>query len=125
MKNAQLAIFLGVLMITLLSWLLTAAKAADEKSIDKPITVNMKSLSFDPKKLEIHVGESVVWNNESRTTHTAISDDDGNTFDTGEVEQGKSSKSVKFEKEGEFKYHCKVHGKSMSGTIVVKSAEKH
>jgi plastocyanin len=31
-----------------------------------------------------------------------------------------SSKSLKFDKEGEFAYHCKIHGKSMSGTIVVK-----
>ena len=51
-------------------------------------------------------------------------DDDGKTFDTGEVEPEKSSKPVKFEKEGEFKYHCKVHGKTMSGTIVVKAVEK-
>ena len=54
------------------------------------------------------------------TKHTATSDDDGKTFDTGEIEPGKSSKPVKFEKEGEFKYHCKVHGKTMSGTIIVK-----
>ena len=96
----------------------------DAKSEGKPITVTMKSLSYDPKKLEVHVGDSVVWTNGSRTTHTAISDDDGKTFDTDEVEPGNSSKPVKFEKEGEFKYHCKVHGKSMSGTIIVKPAEK-
>jgi len=125
MKNARLAISLGVLMIVLSSWLLAGARAADEKSSDKPMTVIMKSLSFDPKKLVVHVGDSVAWNNESRTTHTATSDDDGTSFDTGEVKQGKSSKSVKFEKEGEFEYHCKVHGKTMSGIIVVKSAKKN
>jgi plastocyanin len=66
-----------------------------------------------------------VWTNEARTKHTATSDDDGKTFDTDGVEPGKSSKPVKFDKEGEFKYHCKVHGKSTSGTIVVKAAEKN
>ena len=96
--------------------------SADEKPEAKPISVTMKSLGYDPKKLEIHVGDSVVWTNQSRTTHTATSDDDGKTFDTGNVEPGESSKPVKFEKEGEFKYHCKIHGKSMSGTIVVKAA---
>jgi nitroreductase len=40
------------------------------------------------------------------------------------VEPGKSSQAIKFTKEGEFKYHCKVHGKTMSGTIVVKAVEK-
>ena len=29
---------------------------------------------------------------------------------------------VKFDREGEFKYHCKIHGETMSGTIVVKPA---
>src|SRR5262245_5099270 len=97
----------------------------DNKSGAKPITVKVKSLSFDPKKLEIHTGDSVVWTNESRTTHTATSDDDGKTFDTDEIEPGKSSKPVKFEKVGEFKYHCKVHGMTMSGTVVVTSSEKN
>jgi plastocyanin len=101
------------------------AQHGDRKAEAKPITVTMKSLSYDPKKLEVHVGDSVVWTNESRTKHTATSDDDGKTFDTGEIEPGKSSKPVKFEKEGEFKYHCKVHGKTMSGTIAVKAVEKN
>jgi plastocyanin len=91
----------------------------------KPITITMKSLGYDPRKLEIHVGDSVVWTNEARTKHTATSDDEGKTFDTDEIEPGKSSKPVKFETEGEFKYHCKVHGKTMSGTIVVKAAANH
>jgi plastocyanin len=103
--------------------------SADEKQDDKkfeakPVTVTMKSLSYDPKKLEVRVGDSVVWNNESRTAHTATSDDEGKTFDTGAIEPGKSSKPVKFEKEGDFKYHCKTHGESMSGTIVVKPRAK-
>jgi plastocyanin len=90
----------------------------------KTIAVKMKSLGYDPKKLEIRVGGSVVWANEARTKHTATSDDDGKTFDTDEIEPGQSSKPVKFEKAGEFKYHCKVHGKAMSGTIVVKAVEE-
>ena len=90
----------------------------------KEITVTVKSLSFNPKKVEVEVGESVVWKSEARTKHSATSDDDGKTFDTGDIEPGKSSKAVKFEKPGEFKYHCKVHGKTMSGTVVVKAKAK-
>jgi plastocyanin len=99
-------------------------KNGDKKTQPKTVTVTMKSLSYDPKKLEIRVGDSVVWNNKAFAAHTATSDNDGKTFDTGNVEPGESSKPVKFEKAGEFKYHCKVHGKTMSGTIVVKAAEK-
>jgi len=99
-------------------------KTDNKKTEPKSVTVTMKSLSYEPKKLEIRVGDSVVWNNKAFAAHTATSDDDGKTFDTGNVEPGESSKAVKFEKEGEFKYHCVVHGKTMSGTIVVKAAEK-
>ncbi|MGZ5875443.1 MAG: cupredoxin domain-containing protein [Bradyrhizobium sp.] len=86
------------------------------------ITVNVKSLSYDPKAAEAKVGDAVVWSNNSLTKHTATSDDDGKTFDTGEIKPDQTSRPVKFEKAGEFNYHCKVHGKSMSGTIVVKPA---
>ena len=99
-------------------------KYGDKKMQPKTVTVTMKSLSYDPKKVEIRVGDSVVWNNKAFAAHTATSDDDGKTFDTGNVEPDESSKAVKFEKEGEFKYRCLVHGKAMSGTIVVKSAGK-
>ncbi len=102
-----------------------APSALDGTSTDaKEATVTMKSLSFNPKSIEVQVGDSVVWKSEARTKHTAISDDDGKTFDTGEIEPGKSSKPVKFEKAGEFKYHCEVHGKTMSGTVVVKAKAK-
>jgi plastocyanin len=97
---------------------------SDTKADAGMITVKMKSLSYDPRKLEIHVGDSVVWTNEARTAHTATSDDEGKTFDTYEIKPGESSKPIEFEKEGEFKYHCKVHGKTMSGIIVVEAAEK-
>ena len=98
------------------------SKSSDPKA--KEITVTMKSLSFSPRSIEVHVGDSVVWKSDARTKHTATSDDDGKTFDTGDIEPGKSSKAVKFEKPGEFKYHCKVHGKTMSGTVVVKAKAK-
>jgi plastocyanin len=86
------------------------------------ITVKVKSLSYDPKVVEARVGDTVVWSNSSLTKHTATSDDDGKTFDTAEIKPDETSPPVKFEKAGEFNYHCKVHGKSMSGTIVVKAA---
>ena len=88
------------------------------------ITVKVKSLSYDPKVVEAQVGDTVVWSNSSLTKHTATSDDDGKTFDTAEIKSDETSRPVKFEKAGEFKYHCKVHGKSMSGTIVVKPAQR-
>jgi plastocyanin len=94
----------------------------DKKAEDKPLTVTIRSLEYDPQKLEIHVGDSVVWKNEARTKRTATSTDEGRTFDTQEIEPGQSSNPVKFEKAGEFRYDGKVHGEVMRGTVVVKAA---
>ena len=99
-------------------------KNGDKKIEPRTLTVAMKSLGYDPKKLEIRVGDSVVWTNKAFAAHTATSDDDGKTFDSGNVDPGKSSSPVKFERAGEFKYHCLIHGKTMSGNVVVKAAEK-
>ena len=102
----------------------SVASSAEEndgtKQSDAKLTsVEMKSISYDPKSVEVPVGGSIVWTNKAFTNHTASSDD-GQTFDTGEIKPNESSSPVKFDKEGEFTYHCKIHGKTMSGTVVVK-----
>jgi plastocyanin len=108
--------------IYLLPVLFVCTLAISSACLAETVTVKMKSLSYDPKELAIHVGDSVAWTNNAFSKHTATSDDDGKTFDTGEVQPDATSSPVKFGNEGEFKYHCKIHGKSMSGAIVVKPA---
>jgi plastocyanin len=117
----QLAVSLAFILAGSVAW------SADEKdgtkpSDAKPTSVEMKSISYDPKSVELPVGGSIVWTNKAFTNHTSTSEDDGKTFDTGEIKPNESSSPVKFDKEGEFKYHCKIHGQTMSGTIVVKPA---
>ena len=102
--------------------ILTASVAWSANEPAAPISVAMKSISYDPKSVEVPVGGSVVWTNKAFTNHTATSEDDGKTFDTGEIKPCESSSAVKFDKEGEINYRCKIHGKTMSGTIVVKAA---
>ena len=98
--------------------------SGNDAALLQPISVEMKSISYDPKSVEVPVGGSIVWTNKAFTNHTATSDDDGKTFDTGEIKPVKRSSAVKFDKEGEFNYHCKIHGKTMSGTMVVKPQPK-
>jgi plastocyanin len=114
----------GVIILAVVITRSRAEKDGGKRPEAKLITVTLQNGGYEPNKLEIHVGDSVVWTNNSLTTHTATSDDGGKTFDTGEIKPNESSKPVKFEWEGEFNNHCKIHGKSMSGTIVVKRAEK-
>ena len=84
--------------------------------------VKMKSVSYDPKNLTIKVGDEVEWTNSSLSEHSASTKDDPSApapFDTGLVAPKKTSKLIKFTKPGSYSYHCAVHGKTMSGEIVV------
>jgi plastocyanin len=110
--------------VSLFTLLGATAIAADEPQPADGVnrgatTVRMGSLSFVPSRIEIHVGTAVVWANEARTVHSVTSDDGGQSFATGEVEPGKTSKPITFRDSGEFNYHCGIHGQTMHGTIVV------
>jgi plastocyanin len=100
----------------------SVAWSADTNPNARQINVEMNSISYDPKIVDASVEDSVVWINKAFSKHTATSEDDGKTFDTGEIKPGETSSPMKFDKEGEFKYHCKIHGTTMSGTVVVKRA---
>ncbi|MBC7387444.1 MAG: cupredoxin domain-containing protein [Cryobacterium sp.] len=103
-KVVNAAIFLSFIFFT------TGAQA-------KQIEVQMKSISYSPKLIAIHSGDSVVWKNVSYSEHSAS----GETFDTSSVEPKHKSKAILFEKPGTYTYHCKVHGTTMNGTIKVES----
>ena len=118
-RVCQLAVFLAFILAVPVAWS-AEENDATKQSDAKPTSVDMKSISYDPKSVEVPVGGSIVWTNKAFTNHTATSEDDGKTFDTGEIKPNESSNPVRFDKEGEFKYHCRIHGKTMSGTVIVK-----
>ncbi len=118
-RVCQSVVSLAFILAVSVAWS-AEEKDGTKQSEPKPTSVEMKSISYDPKSVEVPVGGLIVWTNKAFTNHTATSEDDGKTFDTGEIKPGESSSPVKFDKEGEFQYHCKIHGKTMSGTVVVK-----
>ncbi len=91
---------------------------------DPAIHIKMKSISYDPKRIEVTAGQRVIWENTAYTDHSATSDDSGKAFDTGMIAPHQSSKEVEFDRPGTFPYHCKMHGMTMSGVVVVKAAQK-
>jgi plastocyanin len=105
--------------IFIASLLFASAALAAESAV-----IEMKSITYSPKKIEITAGDSVVWKNTSYTQHSATSNDDGKTFDTGLISPGKSSKAISFARPGDYLFNCSIHGKTMSGEIVVKAASK-
>jgi plastocyanin len=96
------------------------AQARDDKAAGVT-TVEMRSISFAPKIITIEPGQSVVWKNVSLTDHSATSSDDTRPFDTTMVNPKASSKPVMFSQAGEYPYLCKLHGRTMSGLVVVKA----
>lgn len=77
--------------------------------------VIIRGYAFVPQTITIKVGESVTWANQDFMEHTATADD--GSWDTGLIANGRS-KSVTFDKAGEFSYHCTPHP-YMKGKVIV------
>jgi plastocyanin len=93
-------------------------------------TVVLSGSSFNPARVEVSPGDTVVWRYESGGDHTV-------TFDSGPdlnpacpgllvddcLDQPSDSVQRKFDQPGEYPYYCKVHGakggQGMAGVVVV------
>lgn len=71
---------------------------------------------YVPNKVEVRVGDTVVWTNKDLITHT-VTFYKGITVDSGPFEQGKTWKYT-FTKAGEFEYFCTLHP-YMAGKVEV------
>jgi plastocyanin len=77
--------------------------------------VTMPGRVFAPGRIQVLVGDTVVWRNADGTNHTVTSDDD--LFDSGFIAPGLTFAEA-FAKTGSFAYHCSIH-KFMRGEVVV------
>lgn len=108
--------------LALLFALGTAAPAAADAS------VSMGDNFYDPSSVTVGVGETVTWTNNGQQPHTVTAND--GSFDSSpncpsqinQCMQAGDSYSQTFNSVGSFDYFCKVHGQSMSGTVVVEAA---
>jgi LPXTG-motif cell wall-anchored protein len=86
-------------------------------------TVSVKDFAFEPKTIQVNVGDTIVWKNEGNTEHTVTADD--GSFNSGDLEAGKEF-SHTFDKAGTFAYYCKYHGsaggKGMAAVVTVGEA---
>ena len=92
------------------------------------LTVNVDMVNFTHVDLTVQAGTTVVWTNGDRVQHTVTSGspsdpDPGTVFDSGSavadwVVAGETY-SFTFNEAGMFPYYCRVHGRSMSGTVTV------
>jgi plastocyanin len=88
------------------------------------LKVSITNFKFDPAALQIAVGDSVQWSNDSpNQQHSATSDDGGKTFDSKLLDpmkpgQPPSSFTYTFKTAGTYPYHCTKHT-NMKGTVTV------
>lgn len=94
-------------------FLLLGAKAAE-------VRVSISALKYKPVVVQINPGDTVTWVNEDDADHTVTADD--GSFKSENLGSGKSF-SQKFEKAGEFAFHCDYHPR-MKGKVVVGAKKK-
>ena len=101
------------LPVVVISALVLAIPAsADDASIAVP------DFKFAPKSATIDIGDTVTWNFEGPTDHTATSDrGQADKFDSGLLNVGQSF-SHTFTKPGKFTFHCQPHP-FMRGSVTV------
>jgi plastocyanin len=91
-----------------------ASPAAEE------VQVQVAGFAFNPARLTVKAGSTVVWTNEDGAPHTVTADD--GSFKSGTLRQGDTF-SQTFSTPGEYPYYCEFHGgpggAGMAGSVVV------
>lgn len=81
-------------------------------------TITMKGMKFVPSKLEVRIGDTVIWMNESGGEHNVVAND--GSFKSTMLEKGQYYALV-FSKAGAYKYYCQPHRiMGMKGSVEVK-----
>ena len=62
----------------------------------KTVMVTIKNYAFDPATVTVHAGDTVEWKNDDSVDHTATDEVDPQkrAFDSGHIQQGKTSNYV-------------------------------
>jgi len=76
----------------------------------------IRTMTFNPKRLEIAPGTTVRWTNDDQLVHTVTADD--GSWDSGPIEPGQSW-SHTFAQPGEYAFHCTPHP-FMKAIVVVR-----
>ena len=87
--------------------------SADENAQRRIHHVAIKGFRFDPEKLEVEAGDTVVWTNEDIVPHIVVAD----KFKSRSLDQGESW-SLKTKQKGNFSYICKFHP-TMKAELIV------
>jgi plastocyanin len=76
--------------------------------------VQMRAVSFAPRELTIHLGDTVLFKNADIVRHNAVRRE---VFDTGELKSGESYSWIPADT-GSYRYQCTIHTR-MRGEVKV------
>jgi plastocyanin len=80
------------------------------------VVAAIEDFRFQPNRLEIAPGTTIVWTNNGQVMHTVSAED--RSFDSGPIEPGER-RGITFSRAGSFPFHCTPHP-FMRGVIVVR-----
>ncbi|MCE9585783.1 cupredoxin domain-containing protein [Candidatus Uhrbacteria bacterium] len=86
------------------------------KPVTKTITVEIKDNAFSPQMIAVNAGDTVVWKNVGKGTHTVHSSS-GVLWDSGSLLSGATYRRT-FSATGKYDYYCANHS-GMSGSVIV------
>ncbi|MFZ1765879.1 MAG: plastocyanin/azurin family copper-binding protein [Candidatus Nitrotoga sp.] len=112
------AAYLGLTAISM-----TVSAAPNEANGERhatrmPITVTIDAFQFQPDKIRIKRGQSVIFINKDEVPHTVTPDKNGHFVSSGIIKGGEQHE-VFFESAGVQNYSCDFHP-SMRGRVTVK-----
>ena len=97
-----------------------ATSTTQQETVPAAVTVSIGDNFYKPKKLTIHVGQTIKWKNEGAVAHTVTSDSDSTVkFDSGNIDP-RGLYALKPTTRGTLSYYCTIHGKAVqSGAVTV------
>ena len=99
--------------------LAVAPSKEKEQDAGKERRVKIDDLKYEPAKLKVRKGETVVWINEDDRDHTVVcrDKDKEKSFNSGKI-AAKGKFKFTFKKPGTYEYGCSYHPR-MKGTVEV------
>jgi plastocyanin len=116
-RLTRLLLVLCALLPALLLALALGGLASPRHAAAQQLDVRIANFAYAPQTITINVGDALTWTNTDGATHSATADD--GLFDTGLLGMGVTSTPITFSMPGTYTYHCRVHGFSMTGTVIV------
>ena len=106
--------YVSTLFLVLLALVCTLPPApAAQKKSPKTYNIAIKGFKFQPEKLEVEVGDTVIWTNEDIVPHIVTAE----KFKSKSMDKGEAW-SLKVKQKGDFPYICRFHP-TMKAELIV------